>query len=129
MEIQENELFTRYLYQCSKCAYKTNTLNSVQAHVSRRRPCDAIRDDTWIKEQSLRAYDRLLEQTITRIEDIKDAGDIDELVIISEDLARKTKRLNQSAKFIPDYDVSVIDELRSSIKQELRKRKAEIINF
>jgi len=119
----------RFLYKCSKCAYKTNRLDCMRVHVTRLIKCDEVRDENWVLEKSLKDYDILLERIINTIENIKSENDIENLILISEDLNRKIRTIKQLSKFINDFDMNDIDDLSLTISKELKKRKAELINF
>ena len=119
----------RFLYHCSKCTYKTNRLDSMRTHILRRIKCDEIRNEDWVLEKSLKDYDILLEKIISIIESIKSEDDIESLISINEDLNRKLRALREFSKFISDFDMNDIDELKMTISNELNKRKTELINF
>ena len=101
----------------------------MQAHIIRRVKCNEVRDDNWVTEKSLENYDKLLETIIGMIDDVKVETDIDDLIALNDNLVRKLKRLEQFSKMIPDFNANDLDDLKALIKQELKKRKGEIINF
>jgi hypothetical protein len=101
----------------------------MRVHVTRLIKCDEVRDENWVLEKSLKDYDILLERIINTIENIKSENDIENLILISEDLNRKIRTIKQLSKFINDFDMNDIDDLSLTISKELKKRKAELINF
>jgi hypothetical protein len=101
----------------------------MRTHILRRIKCNEIRNEDWVLEKSLKDYDILLEKIISIIESIKSEDDIESLISINEDLNRKLRALREFSKFISDFDMNDIDELKMTISNELNKRKTELINF
>ena len=123
------QLPSKYLYICSKCGYGTNKAGSMLGHAVRLRPCNVQLDENYILERARKIYNKLLDEIIKEIEDIKNIEDIDVLIKLHDKLLKNMRTLKNYSRAVKDFNINDYDELHESIISNIKKQKIKLFQI
>ena len=118
----------KYLYVCSKCGYGTNRAGRMLGHAVRLRPCNIQLAENYELERARKIYDKLLDEIIKEIENIKDIEDIDVLIKLHDKLMKNMKTLKNYSRAVTDFNIDDYNELNESILLDIKKQKLKLFN-
>ena len=100
-------------YFCNHCNYKTKKLKSFIGHITRKVPCDTVKDYNYGIQKALEKYDQRASLVLDMLDKLEDNQEID-----IKKLVKYVDEVERLGRINPDFNKQDIDEIRDIIKSK-----------
>jgi len=100
-------------YFCDKCGYKTNKIKSFISHITRKIPCDTVKDYDYGVSKALERYRNKSEIILDMLDKLEDNQEID-----IKKLNKLVDEVQKLGRINPNFRPDDIKEIRDIIKSK-----------
>jgi len=100
-------------YLCERCEYKTKKLKSFISHITRKVPCDTVKDYNYGVSKALEKYDQRASLVLSMLDQLEDNQEID-----IKKLNKYIDEVQILGRINPNFKQSDIDEIKNIIKSK-----------
>ena len=118
----DNKIKPKYNgYFCERCEYKTKKLKSFISHITRKIPCDTVKDYNYGVSKALEKYDQRASLVLSMLDQLEDNQEVD--IKKLNKYVNEVERLGRVNSNFNKQDINEIRDIIKSKEKDIEKEK------